>query len=68
MNIDTAIADFINYCIFEKGLSDTTKESYGYDLNTYKDFLYTSSIASCILSTPKSLLSIYPTFLLVTDV
>ena len=46
MNIDTAIADFINYCIFEKGLSDTTKESYGYDLNTYKDFLYDKGITN----------------------
>lgn len=46
MNIDTAIADFINYCIFEKGLSDKTKESYGYDLNTYKDFLYDKGITN----------------------
>ena len=44
MNIDTAIADFINYCIFEKGLSDKTKESYGYDLNTYKEYLYDKGI------------------------
>ena len=28
MNINDAIEDFLNYCIFEKGLSDKTKESY----------------------------------------
>lgn len=39
MNINDAIADFINYCVFEKGLSDRTKESYLNDLNVYKDFL-----------------------------
>lgn len=39
MNIEDAINDFINYCIFEKGLSDKTKESYTNDLNIYKDFL-----------------------------
>ena len=39
MNIEDAINDFINYCIFEKGLSDKTKESYLNDLNIYKDYL-----------------------------
>lgn len=39
MNIDYAIKDFINYCTFEKGLSDRTKESYTNDLNIYKSFL-----------------------------
>ena len=33
MSIEDAIKDFINYCIFEKGLSDKTKESYLNDLN-----------------------------------
>ena len=28
MKIEDAINDFISYCIFEKGLSDKTKESY----------------------------------------
>ena len=28
MSIEIAIDDFINYCVFEKGLSDKTKESY----------------------------------------
>jgi integrase/recombinase XerD len=39
MNIEDAIKDFINYCIFEKGLSDKTKESYENDLNVYKSYL-----------------------------
>ena len=39
MNIEDAIEDFINYCIFEKGLSDKTKESYRNDLDIYKTFL-----------------------------
>lgn len=39
MKIEVAIEDFINYCIFEKGLSDKTKESYSYDLKMYITFL-----------------------------
>ena len=39
MNIEDAIKDFLNYCIFEKGLSDKTKESYNNDLEVYKLFL-----------------------------
>lgn len=39
MRIEIAIEDFINYCIFEKGLSDKTKESYSYDLRMYYLFL-----------------------------
>lgn len=39
MDITEAIDDFIGYCIFEKGLSDKTKESYYNDLTVYKDFL-----------------------------
>ncbi len=38
-SIDSAIKDFINYCVFEKGLSDKTKESYTNDLDVYKEFL-----------------------------
>ncbi len=37
--MDDAIQDFLNYCIFEKGLSDRTKISYENDLNVYKEFL-----------------------------
>lgn len=44
MKIEIAIDDFINYCIFEKGLSDHTKESYLNDLEIYKDFLLKKSI------------------------
>ena len=39
MKIEDAISDFLNYCIFEKGLSDRTKISYENDLDVYKDFL-----------------------------
>lgn len=39
MNIEDAIEDFINYCIFEKGLSDKTKDSYRNDLDVYKIYL-----------------------------
>ncbi len=39
MKIEVAIEDFINYCVFEKGLSDKTKESYNYDLRMYSMFL-----------------------------
>lgn len=39
MSIDDAIDDYLNYCIFEKGLSDRTRESYKNDLNVYKTFL-----------------------------
>ena len=38
-SIEQTINDFINYCIFEKGLSDKTKESYYNDLNIYKEYL-----------------------------
>ena len=39
MEIEDGIKDFLNYCIFEKGLSDKTKESYQNDLEVYKEFL-----------------------------
>lgn len=39
MDIKTAIEDFLNYCIFEKGLSDRTKISYKNDLDVYEEFL-----------------------------
>lgn len=44
MKIEDAINDFINYCIFEKGLSNKTKESYQNDLNIYKTFLNKNNI------------------------
>ena len=46
MNIETAIEDFLNYCIFEKGLSDRTKTSYKNDLDIYKEFLNKKHINS----------------------
>ena len=39
MKIEDAIKDFLNYCIFEKGLSDKSKISYENDLKVYSDFL-----------------------------
>ena len=39
MSIEDAISSFINYCIFEKGLSDKTKESYLNDLSVYQKYL-----------------------------
>ena len=46
MNIDVAINDFINFCIFEKGLTDRTKESYYNDLNIYKNYLESKHITT----------------------
>ena len=48
MNIVMAIEDFINYCIFEKGLSDRTKESYEYDLKVYRLFLEEKGICDVL--------------------
>lgn len=45
MVIDVAIDDFINYCIFEKGLSDKTKDSYLNDLKVYSLFLENKGIS-----------------------
>ena len=39
MKINDAISDFINYCVFEKGLSDATKSSYEYNLKIYGNYL-----------------------------
>lgn len=44
MKIVDAIEDFINYCVFEKGLSDKTKSSYLNDLEVYSEFLKDSGI------------------------
>ena len=45
MKIEDAIQDFLNYCIFEKGLSDKTKESYQNDLDVYALFLKSRGIS-----------------------
>ena len=45
MDIEDAIKEFLNYCIFEKGLSDKTKESYYNDLEVYKEFLKKQNIS-----------------------
>lgn len=39
MKLYDALDDFLNYCIFEKGLSDKTKESYHNDLSVYIEFI-----------------------------
>ncbi len=44
MKIKDAINDFINYCVFEKGLSDTTKDSYLYDLKQYLKYMESKKI------------------------
>ena len=44
MKITDAIEDFLNYCIFEKGLSDHTRDSYKNDLEVYEIFLKNRSI------------------------
>lgn len=44
MNIINAIEDFINYCVFEKGLSDKTKLSYENDLKIYSEYLKDNNI------------------------
>ncbi len=39
MKLDSALEDFINYCYFEKGLSDNTRSAYRNDLQIYIEFL-----------------------------
>ena len=46
MSIEDAIEEFINYCFFEKGLSDKTNESYRNDLDVYKEFLEDRGVSS----------------------
>lgn len=46
MNFKNDIDDFINYCIFEKGLSENTKKAYINDLNIYIEFLKNNNITS----------------------
>ncbi len=44
MTINDAIDDFLNYCVFEKGLADKTKDAYRNDLSIYNSFLYSKGI------------------------
>lgn len=46
VKIEDAIDDFLNYCIFEKGLSDKTKQSYHNDLEIYHSFLQKKGISN----------------------
>lgn len=44
MDISDAIDDFLNYCVFEKGLADKTKDAYRNDLKIYNSFLESRKI------------------------
>lgn len=55
MKIEYAIEDFLNYCIFEKGLSDKTKESYKNDLDVYKEYLNKKNIYDVKDITPENI-------------
>ena len=46
MKIDNAIEDFLNYCIFEKGLSDKTKLFNKNDLDEYKKNINEKNISN----------------------
>ena len=46
MKLEDALDDFLNYCIFEKGLSDKTKLSYSNDLKMYFEYLKKHSITT----------------------
>lgn len=46
MKIEDAIEDFLNYCIFEKGLADHSRDSYYNDLKVYEEFLKKRSITN----------------------
>ncbi len=48
MKIEDAIVDFIQYCLFEKGLTDQTVKSYQNDLNVYFEFLSNHGIYNVI--------------------
>ena len=44
MKIEDAIVDFIQYCLFEKGLTDQTVSSYQNDLDVYLSFLQDKNV------------------------
>ena len=44
MKIEDAIVDFIQYCLFEKGLTDQTVSSYQNDLDVYCSFLQDKNV------------------------
>ena len=46
MLVNDSILDFLNYCVFEKGLSDKTKLSYQNDLDIYREYLSNNKIYS----------------------
>ena len=44
MKIEDTIVDFIQYCLFEKGLTDQTVSSYQNDLDVYLSFLQDKNV------------------------
>ena len=44
MKIEDVIVDFIQYCLFEKGLTDQTVSSYQNDLDVYLSFLQDKNV------------------------
>ncbi len=48
MNIEDAKDDFINYCVFEKGLANHTKDSYLNDLKIYINYLKSKKIEDAL--------------------
>ncbi len=44
MKIEDAIVDFIQYCLFEKGLTDQSVSSYQNDLDVYLSFLQDKNV------------------------
>ena len=44
MRIEDAIVDFIQYCLFEKGLTDQSVSSYQNDLDVYLSFLQDKNV------------------------
>ncbi len=46
MKLEEAIEEYMNYCVFEKGLSFATKESYRYNLEDYRLFLKKQGVES----------------------
>ena len=48
MKLEDAFLDFIQYCLFEKGLTDQTISSYKNDLNIYISFLKDCGVSNVL--------------------
>ena len=42
--IDNEIEDYLSYVIIDEGLSNKTKASYSYELNSYREYLVKRNI------------------------